>query len=482
MKPPLYQMLSPSQVESVHAQSLDILAHAGVAVHHDRALETLAEKGARVDAAKRRAYFPPDLVERALESIPKTFTCGGRTPEFDIRVAWDAPPICRCTGGAVNLLNLATNQCRKITLQDCRDIARLVDGLNNTAFAAAQTPCDVPLDCYDIQVLKAMLTSGRKHMWALASSSRSLACQIEMMLAVSGSAQELARRPICHGIVAQLEPLTFPEDEIERLLMYGRYRIPVKVPIVPMMGANAPVTIAGTMLQANAEAVAAAVIVDLLCPGTPTWYYFFVQAMDKRSGGSVFMSPEIVLCSLGLIQMARHYRLPAAPSAFETNGGRLGDIVYGNGMSVSLFALAGAFENGSTGCVDMSMGISMEGLVVGDDIWGHTLRLLEGFCDENEAFGLEAVKRVATDTGHYLTDSHTMDFLRRESQFVPDLFSCRSHKESAETPRRLAEAARERVLAILANHEVPPLEEALLKELDRIEQSAEKELLDGKKQ
>lgn len=65
-----------------------------------------------------------------------------------------------------------------------------------------------------------------------------------------------------------------------------------------MMGANAPTTITGTMVQANAAAIAGAVLIHYLCPGTPTWYYFFIQAMDKRTGGNIFMNPEIVLCSL----------------------------------------------------------------------------------------------------------------------------------------------------------------------------------------
>ncbi len=471
---PAYQLLSDAQLKTIHTHTLDILENTGIAVRHQKALNTLAEKGVRVDMVNERACFPAELVERSLAAIPKSFVCAGREPEFDFRVAYDAPPICRSTGGAVNLLDLATNESRAVTLNDCRDIARLIDGLENTAFAASQTPCDTSLPVYDIQVLKAMLESGRKHIWTLVSSSRNLAYQIEMMLAVAGSAEALSRRPICHGIVTVLEQFNFPEDEIERLLQYGRYKIPVKVPIVPMMGTNAPTTIAGTMVQANAEAVASAVLIDLLCPGTPTWYYFFIQAMEKRSGGNVFMSPEIVLCSLGLIQMARHYQLPAAPSSFETTGARLEDIVYGNGMSVSLFALAGAFESASTGCVDMSMGISKEGLVIGDEIWGNTRRLLEGFCDEADAFGLEAIKRVSVGSGHYLTDVHTRDFLRKETQFIPDLFAYRSHKDWSQNPKGLAEAAKARVNDILVNHEVPPLDDGLQNELNRIEAAAER--------
>ncbi|MDJ0782763.1 MAG: trimethylamine methyltransferase family protein [Desulfosarcinaceae bacterium] len=479
MNIPTYQVLSAAQVAIVHGHTLDILENTGIAVQHTAALKTLAEKGARVDMTTRRAHFPPALVEGSLATLPKSFVCGGRTPEFDFQVAHDAPPICRSTGGAVNLVDLATGGNRKVTLQDCHDLGRLVDALPNTAFVASQTPCDTPLPLWDILVLKALLEAGRKHIWTLVSDSKNLAYQLEMLLAVAGSSEVLAQRPIGHGIVTVLQQLHYPEDEIERLLQYGRYKIPVKVPIVPMMGTSAPTTIAGTLVQANAEAVASAVLIDLLCPGTPTWYYFFIQAMEKRTGGTLFMSPEIVLCSLGLIQMARHYRLPAAPSAYETTGARLEDILFGNGVSVSLFALAGSFENASTGCVDRSMGISKEGLVIGDEIWGHTRRLLAGFSHETEAFGLEAIKRVSTGSGHYLTDPHTRDFLRKEIQFVPQLFAHPSHKGGGEGPQSLAAEATLRAAEILSRHEVPPLDEALQGELDRIAAAARKEILGG---
>jgi trimethylamine--corrinoid protein Co-methyltransferase len=473
---PTYQVLSAEQVQSIHENSIDLLENTGFSVPHDKALNILEQKGAKVDFKTQRVCFPSELVEKSLQEIPKKFICAGREPEFDFAVSCDAPPVCRCSGGALNLLDFTSNENRPLTLQDCREIAQIIDGLENTDFAAAQTPCDVSLPVYDIEVLKSMLESGRKHIWALVTSSSNLEYQIEMMLAVAGSAEALRKRPICQGIVTILEQFKFPHDEIERLLLYGRYNIPVKVPIVPMMGTNAPITIAGTMVQANAEAIGSATLIHLLCPGTPTWYYFFVQAMDKLTSGNIFMSPEIMLCSLGLIQMARYYKLPSAPSSFETNGARLTDIVYNNGSAVNLFALAGAFENASTGCVDMSMGISKQGLVIGDDIWGHTKRLLQGFNSEREAFALEAIKRVSQGSGHYLTDEHTWQYVRSETQYIPKTFSYQSSKAWSENPKTLADEAQERVNDLLENHVVPPLDEQLQKELNRIAAAASKKI------
>ena len=175
--------------------------------------------------------------------------------------------------------------------------------------------------------------------------------------------------------------------------------------------------------------------------------------------------------------MARHYRLPAAPSSFETTGARLSDVVFGNGVSVSLFALAGAFENAGTGCVDMSLGISKQGLIIGDDIWGHTRRLLTGFCDDPDAFALDTIKEVCGGSGHYLTADHTMRFLRKEMQFVPDVIANRPYRDWCDDPQNLAEEAQARVADLLENHTVPPLDETVQKELNRIDHAATKNIV-----
>ena len=139
---------------------------------------------------------------------------------------------------------------------------------------------------------------------------------------------------------------------------------------------------------------------------------------------------------------------------------------------VNLFALSGAFENASTGCVDMSLGISKQGLIIGDDIWGHTRRLLEGFNDDPDAFALDAIKRVSVGKGEYLSDDHTLQFLRKEPQFVPNVLVNRSYTDWCDNPKSLAQEAQERVADLIENHIVPPLDEALQKELDRIERAA----------
>ena len=81
-----------------------------------------------------------------------------------------------------------------------------------------------------IHTLKDMLENSRKHIFVLTKDSRNLEFQMEMMTIAAGSREALARRPICSGIVCITAPLAIHEYEIERLLVYGKFHIPLFIP------------------------------------------------------------------------------------------------------------------------------------------------------------------------------------------------------------------------------------------------------------
>jgi trimethylamine:corrinoid methyltransferase-like protein len=68
--------------------------------------------------------------------------------------------------------------------------------------------------------------------------------------------------------------------------------------------------------------------------------------------------------------------------------------------------------------------------------------------------------------------------LRKEIHFDSDLFDWRNNESRSETRvRSLLEKAWEKASNIIENHQVPPLEEKLVKELDCIVAAADKDLL-----
>lgn len=474
---PCYNVLTDNEIQQVHEASLEVLRTTGLRLNHPVALERLADAGADVDAVGGQVRLPAVLIEKALEKAPGKFICAGRTPEYDFHVSSGTvtSPSVRSTGGTINHYDFFSNILRPLTLADCRDIATLMDALENMNIISSPTPQDAPPETYDLHTLKVLLEANRKHIWALPKSSGNLKYQLEMMKVIAGGSEALRQRPLCSGIVCLIEPLFFPDDEIERLLLYGEYNLPVKVPLVPMVGANAPYTLAGSLTQTHAEALGSVVLLQTLCPGIPTWYYVLLHEMDMHRGTAIYHSPEVLLVNSALIQLAGHCGIPSAAGAFMTTECQAHQIMFERGAALTMYALSGIAEIGGAGIVEGGLAISPLALVIDNELAAYARRLVEGLEIDRETLAVEAINRVGHKSD-FMSDPHTLKFLRREKRFKPELFDWRPFELWNGDGGTIFERARDRMHDILEKHEIPPLEELLQKELNSILQAAEKEL------
>jgi trimethylamine---corrinoid protein Co-methyltransferase len=473
-----FDMLSQEKLDQIHEASLMVLEKTGLYIDHPVALEKLAAAGASVDKARNRVSLSSDLIEKALKTAPKSFTCAGRTHEFDFqagKTSQDQMPSFRTVGGAINLYDLKTDTMRPIGIKDCGEMAHLVDELENINILGALTPRDIQLETYDIETLKVMLEKGRKHIWALTTDSKNLKYQLEMMTAVAGGSRELSERPICSGIVCLIAPLYFPFDEIERLLLYGEYNLPVRVPLTPIIGANAPYTLAGTISQTNAEALGSLVVLQTLCPGIPTWYYSLVQSMDMAKGNTQFVNPEVMLVETALLQLARHYDLPATSSPVMSNGCQAHQIMFEKSTSLTMATLAGINEVGGVGGMENGLATSPQLIVIENEMISYAKRLLEGIDINPDTLAAEVIIRD-DHKGKFLEDPHTFQYLRKAARFKPSLFDGRPLMEWQKDPKTIIDRAVGKKADIMKNHQVPPLDEKLIQELDQILEVAKKEL------
>ena len=78
------EILSADHVEAIHRASLRILAEIGMEVMGDRALDTFAGAGARVDRLTRNVRLDPEQVEALVALAPSEFTLYARNPERNI--------------------------------------------------------------------------------------------------------------------------------------------------------------------------------------------------------------------------------------------------------------------------------------------------------------------------------------------------------------------------------------------------------------
>lgn len=91
-------VLTDSEKEQIHNETLQILERTGAKFHSEKVLKLLEANGARVDFEKKIASIPSELIQQALKTTPSSFVLGARNPEFDYsmpspvtRFRWTAP-------------------------------------------------------------------------------------------------------------------------------------------------------------------------------------------------------------------------------------------------------------------------------------------------------------------------------------------------------------------------------------------------------
>lgn len=475
--PEFHNILTPEEVGKIHQASLRILEEIGLAIEHPWAVQRLADCGVKIDRAKDRAYFPPEIVETMVKNNPPEFICGARDPKFDLNMqAGQYVPYLRTDAGPITLFDLATNQSRPLSLNDIKDKCTLADALTHIDVVSAMTPLDVPSPIFDVSVVKLLLEANRKHFWALVSNSLNLKYELEMLEVVAGSRKELKQRPLASGIVCVIDPLRMPYDEIERLLLYGQYHIPIRIPIASIIGANAPFTLAGTMAQINAEFLGASTIVQILCPGLPVWYYPLIQILDIKTGAVLGDGPEVLLIYAACGQMARHYEVPANLTNMSLGSVQSHQIMYHLGVFQFFGCFFGAAEQGGAGSVQDALGYSHQALVLCDESMNYAKRYLTGLNIDDETLGVEDIKDMVLK-GEYLSSPLTKKYLRKEPRFKAKVWDWKNMVDWQNNPSTIVERADEVVKNTLAHHEVPPLDDDKQRELDKIYERAKNHLL-----
>lgn len=471
------EILSNEDMKKIHEASLAILEVTGIRIDHKETLEKLADAGAMIDIKKNLVRFPADLVEHSVAKVPRTIWLAGRDPEYDHEISCDGDFLVRCGTGDTLVPAEKGGGFRAATMKDQKEAGIISDGLGDIGFSGLMSIQDVPSKSADLYATKILLENSRKHFMGLTMGSINMKYLVEMQLAVRGTKEAMIQRPLFHAIVCPMSPLYYPEDEIERLKVCGEYGLPVKVAVEPMLGVSAPVTLVGTIAQGNAEVLGAFTLLQSLYPGTATVYYCYPSAVEMRTGNSITGGPENLLLYSAMAQLGTsYYKMPAECPALVSDGFIFEQLLFQKGMGTLMAAASGASILSGAGTLDGGMGSSLTQLAIDDEIVQITRRMWAKFDVNEDKIGLDAVHR-AGPKGHFIADDHTYNHFRDEIRFYPTIFDFSTYSDWVKDSRGVHERAKNKVTEILNKHEVPPLEDAVIKELERILKAADREIV-----
>jgi trimethylamine--corrinoid protein Co-methyltransferase len=472
---PAYRLriLSDEQLGQLQAGTLELLAEVGVHCPSRKALAIYAEHGAQVDFEGQIVKLRPNLVLDALSHAPRFYTMGARSPAHDLKLDGTAL-FCATDGCGVETIDFETRERRPSVKEDVARMACVADYLSSIGFywpivSAQDHGATAPL-----HELEASFANTVKHVQTETVMDEPTArYAVEMAQVIAGDVATMRWRPPLSSLVCTIAPLAQDEGGMESALVFAEAGLPVGFMSMANTGSTAPATLAGTIVAADAEIVAAMVLIQMACPGAPTYHSMMPGIMHPRTGAYLGTAWEGELLYAVGVELAHMWGVPTLAGIFGTDAQVPGwQQAAESAACLLLLALCGADTGSGMGLLEGCTLLYPEAVVLDTDIY-HRVRIdTAGFDTSPEALALDVIKEVGP-RGHFLRQKHTRTYVRRR-QFS-DLVAQTAPDGGYRDPVKVA---REKVAWILANHQPAPLEDAQQAELARILRAAEGELGD----
>jgi trimethylamine--corrinoid protein Co-methyltransferase len=404
--------LTDGEVRRVHEASLEILEQVGFLVRNAQAREIFARHGCKVEAGGENVRFPRAVVEQHRAGMPPRFTFRARDPELDRTVPDDTPVV--ITGSsAPDMVDPATGIARRALAADIARIAWLVDQLPNyDIFSVSTLADDAPPAFFSTTRLYAALKYCRKPI-RISGPPEELDSILKLAHIVAGGEAAYMERPfITHHYCPCVSPLTMDYDSTATLIYYAERGLPGHPTLVPNAGLTSPLTLAGTLVQGNAEFLAAVVLEQMVRPGKATIYSSLPTVADMRTGAYAPGAIETGMLFMGVAQMARFYGVPCGGYIGLSNA-KVNDAQCGfeTGMSAVAGLLADVHMFNTTGLLDALMAFDFAKAVIDDEIALMLKRIKRGLEFSEANLALEVIREVGPG-GMFADTVHTLERMR----------------------------------------------------------------------
>jgi trimethylamine--corrinoid protein Co-methyltransferase len=468
---PRLKVLNREQALAIHAAALEILEKVGFKMEHTGALEMLTDAGCQVLDGDR-LKLPARLVEAALNSAPKQIVLYDQRGNKSMSLV-DGNYFYGTGSDATFTFDLETGQRRRAVLQDVANFARLVDGLDNIAFAMSMgNPENVPVDDIYIHVFAEMVKNTNKPIVFIADSGRDISRIYQIACQIMGGEEELRNKPFLLNYSEAISPLRFPENVMEKLIFCAQNGIPICLPSGSNAGGGAPVTLAGAMALGIAENLVGLVVHQLAGRGSPFLFGPNVSTLDMKSTVVSYGCPEWSLTQAALADMRDEiYGLPIWAYAGASDA----KVMDAQAGMESMFSIISSMLSRcnvihDVGFLEYGNTSSLEMVVMANELIAMSRFFTEGIPVNKETLALEAIERVAggEQGSIFLMDDHTFEHFMR-AQFLPVLLDRNRYdlwKEAGATD--LYQRCNLEAKRILSEHQVEPKLDEIIKGIHQI--------------
>ncbi len=411
---PAMSVFSEDRIDAMHSAALNVLETLGVKVLLPEARALFKAAGARVYEDSLMVFIGRDIVEANVALAPKSVPILGGTRNRDLVLELGSL-VFQPGAGAPHATDLERGR-RPGTDQDFRELIQLTHHFDVLHMLPPLVePQNVPMHLRHYMMMETQLTQSDKVPFVFSRGTPQVEDSLQMLKEFRGlSEDEFAANAHCYTIINTNSPRQIDVPMAQGLIDFARAgQVSIITPFT-LMGAMAPITVAGAITLSHAEALAAITLTQLAKPGAPICYGTFTSNVDMKSGAPVFGTPEHFKASLAAGQLARKLGLPwrsasgsaaninDVQSANETQFGTWGCLMAG---ATVIIHAAGWLEGGLT--------VSYEKLITDMEV----LQMVAELCAEAQANEADIAMEALADVqpgGHFFGTGHTMERYKTE--------------------------------------------------------------------
>lgn len=439
------KVLTSQDIQLVHDATLNILESTGVVFRDNpEAVKVLEKNGGQADGFRVR--FPKELVEEGLARLPDRdllrFCLADLAFSDEIGLSRGESHI-GLIGNAYYLYDYEKGGYRDCEETDLEEKFAILDSLRNIEYDCcslifhSERHGGRVFESYDtveagVEFVRrrvrdrtrvASLTGRDLGTLGMRLNNRSdeerrLEVLSHMILAGSQATQELLEKSDTAWVWCNpVSPLQYHPEETDGIMRVARSRQRSRFAMISpevMMGTTGPTTLAGALIQQNAEVLAGTILAQMVKPGTPVIYGCVSAPADLRSAEISQGNFETGLLNVGAVQMADHYGMPSRISPGNTSD-RKPSARAAVEMAMGLYmGLAAGGNLITTGLLDSTLMVSYEHLVLMDELIGQIKSVAGGIKMDEVSQALDVIKEHGHPSPGFLTSDHTLKYMKHD--------------------------------------------------------------------
>ena len=407
------------------------------------------------------AFFDREMVDEFIAKAPKQFTQIARAPANNV-IFGGKNAIFAPVYGPPFIHNLDRGR-REATLQDFQNFVKLAYStpyLNHSGGTIVE-PTDEPTHTRHLDMVYSHIKYSSKPFMGSVTTGENAEDSVRMAEIALG-AEAIRENPALVSLINVSSPRRYDDRMLAAIKAYARAGQAMILTPFLFSGAMAPVGIAGTLIQMNAEALAGIILTQMINPGNPVVFGAFQTNIDLQSGAPVFGSPESQMALYGAAQLARRHGLPfRSGGMFASSKIPDAQSAYESVMVMKAAVLGHVnFVLHAAGWLEGGLAAGYEKFVMDCELLGMFQKLMQGLDLSENGLAMDSLRNVAVDD-HHLGTPHTMANFRTAFH-RSTLFDYNSFEQwREEGSERADQKANKRYKQMLKEYEAPPFDPAV---------------------